>query len=557
MSRTSVFIQYAVAFSGAHRLRASNNLYEADWTVDADVEVTMRYGTAGTAFTIKLYDLPRSQSQALYDASGAPNDPRLSVTIRLGYYDGAFETVIDEGVVTSVKESATEDGRSVTTVDGQERALFWLHHTPLNQCFDESDIAGTVRALLSQTGLGARGVTTEPVLENVDGAVTPSVYAGEHVIDALEALSVLANADLLVVDNTVRLGRPVTYDSREDTPPLFAPQTNLVRFTPFVKSIPDPSAQNGLDAVTRSEARGYDFTLLGDPSLRPGQRVTAQVESFGAAEPGSTFRVVELKHRFSHTSGYRLEGRTLKVADDAQRVDASSQSASPDNALRQLQRLMQRSSTPAVQVGQIDAHAPKTVRGTSLFYDQDPERTEQQPSVRTPVETDDQKRFLEKPVASSFAWRKCGQVVPSYPGMRAVVLRHRDRRDDVFVAGYLWTETPEAEPPPAETGDWWLCLPVDFDASEPPPDDTSTANDLVTNTGLRVMQVKGLRVMVGADQLPSLGTRPSPGADDEFVVEHASGTTVAIASDGAVRIASDAGITLQGDVVIEGTLDIR
>jgi len=70
------------------------------------------------------------------------------------------------------------------------------------------------------------------------------------------------------------------------------------------------------------------------------------------------------------------------------------------------------------------------------------------------------------------------------------------------------------------------------------------ANDLIAGDGRRVVESKGLLVKVGADKLTAVGERPSEGAADELEIQHASGATVKIATDGAVTVQAASGKTL-------------
>jgi hypothetical protein len=63
---------------------------------------------------------------------------------------------------------------------------------------------------------------------------------------------------------------------------------------------------------------------------------------------------------------------------------------------------------------------------------------------------------------------------------------------------------------------------------------------------------------VGAAKLATVGKRPNEGPDDDFLIEHASGTSVHIDSSGVLTIdASKTSLIIKGDVVIEGSLEIK
>ena len=59
-------------------------------------------------------------------------------------------------------------------------------------------------------------------------------------------------------------------------------------------------------------------------------------------------------------------------------------------------------------------------------------------------------------------------------------------------------------------------------------DKTKAVNDLTSHTGKRIIEVKGLKITVRASKLATIGTRPSEGPDDDFLIEHASGTSIHI-----------------------------
>src|SRR5207302_1728691 len=83
------------------------------------------------------------------------------------------------------------------------------------------------------------------------------------------------------------------------------------------------------------------------------------------------------------------------------------------------------------------------------------------PSVEAPVDTDTQ--LHDKPIASPFAWHKCGLVVPVYPTMRALLAHNKGQANDAAVAGFLWAEKPRQDRPKNKAGDYWLCLPTEID----------------------------------------------------------------------------------------------
>jgi hypothetical protein len=191
---------------------------------------------------------------------------------------------------------------------------------------------------------------------------------------------------------------------------------------------------------------------------------------------------------------------------------------------------------PAFDVGQIERYDDG--RGgkhlATLRYGQTPPPEAVAPSVEVPVDLEPLLHF--KPLASPFAFHKCGLVVPVLPGMRAVLAHNRGLVNDAVVAGFIWAEQPKLQPPKNAAGDWWLCLPTSLDAAGLPTG--KGVNDLTNAAGMRVIQAKGLRITVGEGTLPDVGERPQVPDDlaAKLVIEHESGATIAIGNDGAVTV---------------------
>jgi hypothetical protein len=224
---------------------------------------------------------------------------------------------------------------------------------------------------------------------------------------------------------------------------------------------------------------------------------------------------------------------------------------------------------PAVEVGAVKSYlaggAGANPHRATLYFGQHFDPGETQPSVRSPVDNEASQLFSNKPVVSPFAWHKCGLVTPVYAGMKAVVAHNLGLTDDGLVAGFLWSEQPQFDPPPSHAGDWWLCLPVNFDVTQTPTGSTPAANDLIANNGHRVIEVSGLRITVGKSTLGTLGTRPTESNDDEFLIEHKpSKTTFTIDAQGGLTIDCKGTLTIkansvsiQGDVSIQGNVDVK
>jgi hypothetical protein len=145
-------------------------------------------------------------------------------------------------------------------------------------------------------------------------------------------------------------------------------------------------------------------------------------------------------------------------------------------------------------------------------------------------------------------------VTPVYPGMKAVVGHNRAMSSDGMVMGFVWSHDPDYAPPSNHDGDWWLCLPIDFDATQPPQDATKAVNDLTANDGRRVIELKGLKITVGAAALKGIGERPTPGDEETCSIEHASGAKITV-KNGEIDVtdgsSSPATITLKnGEITL-------
>jgi hypothetical protein len=192
-----------------------------------------------------------------------------------------------------------------------------------------------------------------------------------------------------------------------------------------------------------------------------------------------------------------------------------------------------RDSHPYVDVGEVTDY--KTGADgkhlATLNYGQTPTPDVVEPSVETPIGSDT--KLHDKPIASPFAWDKCGLMVPAYPGQRALLAHNAGDANDAVVAGYLWSEDPAYARPKNQAGDWWLCLPTELSGGKPAG---KGSNDLIDAAGLRVIQAKGLTLAVGADKLAAVGERPEVPDADNFKIDHKSGTTVTIDGDGKVTV---------------------
>ena len=574
-----VIIKYLIDFQDAG-LKVSNDLTLGDFTLDASIDIEMTRGVPGSSFNIQLFDLPKSKASSLDALVGAitgreDNDTGLSdagkkISIKLGYFDGSFETVLD-GIVDSVR-ALVQDDKLVTIVKGLETATHALHQTPFTNTFDPPiAVDAAILKLMSDAKITGGEVTSPPLLDsNLSVDLGNRTVRGEHIIDALSDLARYVGAEVLVSDKKVRVGKPITDDTY--SPEKFVPGINLGTFEPFKKNIPDENTQTVLNPLPSTTAEGFTFVITGDPKLRPGNKVNVALDTFkGDAE----YRIHSLTHNFNTNGGYTCKGRAVKVKTDgnAQRRERYANQPSTDSIVEGLNQIAtaSRKQRPSIEIGQVkantagagdasgDTKAPK--RNTShVYYGQVFERTESQPSIHAEVQNNDNQLAKDKPIVSAFAWHKCGLAVPVYPGMKAVLGHNLGLEDDALVTGFIWSDHPAFDPLPNKKGDWWLSLPVftsDDDPPIPPPDDTKITNDLTAKSGLRVIEVGGLKITVG--KLQTLGTRPTEGADAEFLIEHKK-AKISIAADGSIEIVADAdggkgkiNIASSGDISMTAT----
>jgi hypothetical protein len=555
-----IVIKYQLEFPEAG-LRVSNDLAAGDFLLDAEIKIKMERGRAGTSFSIQLYDLPLAEAQGLNKLlrrSGSAH-----VRVRLGYFDGAFEQVL-EGVFTRVRSAVSQNGEQLlTTIEGLEVGAYLLTVTELQSNVpQDKSIEEIIEFVLRQATLTQYEIDRQATIENVPATFKDKSLRGRSVLGVFDELAELAQADLLVRDKKVWFGKPVKDDRY--LPAAFEPDVNLACFEPFTTDIPAESDPNLLNPLEATRVEGFRFTVTGDPRLRPAQRVAAAPDGYeGLAD--AEYRIQSLTHEFSMSGGYLCRGTAMRVYGDAnsRRRAGAANRASAASFADTLSKKVQaeRRQQPSVEIAKVRSYAPGGSAAaekhlSTLYFGHRFAREETQPSVRAEVETSEEQLYRHKPVASPFAWHLCGMVAPVYPGMKAVLNHNLDLADDAIVSGFIWSQQPAIEPPANKEGDWWLCLPIDFDTSQPPTAQTLAVNDLTANNGRRVIQVKGLTITVGTGALPTVGKRPEEGADDEFLIEHEKGTKIVIDRDGVIRIEAVNGLKISGDVSMEGNLSV-
>lgn len=535
-----------------------------EFVLDADIKADMTTGSGGSLFEIKLFDLPGESLRELDEARR--DNKTLEVKVSLGYLDGKVEQVLT-GQITSVK-AKVDGGKLVAELKGLETATWAAQNTRIDHPLPaaESDLEAAIRAALSEAKFERGSIDDTPHLQHLPAEEVRNARLQGKLVTVLSRLARQAEANFLLIDGQLYVGRPIAHTDQPLSPVLEIDK-NLIGYQPYKKSLPGDIEPFKLVPLEPDEAHGFRFSVLGDPKLRPGQQLEIEgIDDFSAAD-GETFRISAVQHSFTLAGGYVCTGIAVKSCPpgDAgcRRQLAAGQAPSAEAIAGHLSERLEGlpRKRPFVEVGAVKEYEPgsagESAHASTLYYNQRARASETQPSIRVPVETDDDKVFTTKPMVSPFAWRKCGLVVPVYPGMKALLQHNQGLADDVLVGGFFWSEDPDFEPPANQPGDWWLCLPIDPPPDGPPSDSTKAANDLTTNTGRRTIQAKGLTVSVGGGRLIAVGQRPAEAVDDEVLIEHASGTRIHIDSGGAITVESSAGITLDGDVEVTGDATFR
>jgi|GEM_PF-1409737 len=576
--RSGLFIKYAVKFVEA-KLTVSNDVLVGDVCIDADITVKMHRWTSGTTFTITLYDLPEAKVKQLKELT---KGAALSARIELGYFDTSTALVV-EGICEKIDSRATQDKpvtTLVTTIDGREKAFFACAIMPYRKSLQgDFSVADAAAKVLSTVAAGSSDPKLPVPADCVDKSpqVTKDLTSGKPLHNpsfsqktallVIDEIAQKAKAEFLITDGKVFLGSPIRYDPVVP-PPQLDYAVNLAKFDPVDPKIPGSNrfcTFSSPDPDPSKAVKGFKFTALGDPTLRPGQTVIVKNIKDYPSSASPEFRIRQVEHQFSTSTGYACVGSaTERLANGASAREIDSAiDRSPAAAARDIVDRIgsQGFENPVVEVVSLKA-AAQPYKADS-YYGQPAAGSETQPSINVAVRQQDDNVYTGKPIASPFAWRKCGLVTPVYPGMKALLVHNRALASDGVIAGYLWSKQPDFPPPPNEAGDWWLCLPIDFDATQPPTDETKAVNDLTASNGCRVIELKGLKITVGADGLKKIGKRPPPGDADVCTIAHASGPVVTLKKGEIdVQINADGSgpkltVTSSGITLTDGTLNVQ
>jgi hypothetical protein len=505
-------------------LTVSNDVFSGSLVLDADITVVMAEGAAADTFKVTLTNLPFATGDLVRAVQAAK---AVNVSIHLGYFDEpSTRTAVGRvmvGRITSVSGYVGDDGFARTVLYGQEEAGYLLRTTKAAAGLRPTT---TARAF-AETLAGKAGVTVAGE-STLLGDVTDFTVRAGSTLDALRSLADRADTPMVVRDGLVYFGAAV--GSPADTAPIvFDPVTNIV-------SLESTDAEDTISPFAPPIRSTANLTVLGHPGLRVGQ--VARINGLSGV-PAGTLRLSRVEHSFNAKEGYTARVRLIAAAAGQRAQVTGGVQGFVDRMQYAAGR--QRDDHPAVDVGEVTEYAPGSGGGSgnghraSLHYGQQPDPLVGTPSVASPV--DSAVDLHGKPIASPFAFDRTGLVVPVYPRMRALLVHNRGLVNDAVVAGFVWPQDPPQRPPANEPGDYWLALPTGLDSEGLPQG--PGANDLIDAAGHRVVQVAGLKILVGADALPEVGTRPDPPSDASITIEHQSGTKITVEPDGAVTITTD------------------
>ncbi|HVQ93853.1 MAG TPA: hypothetical protein VMU51_22635 [Mycobacteriales bacterium] len=565
-------------------LNLSSDVYSGSVIVDPLITIKYEIGQPGI-IKISIKDLPVPTQDKIITGLNGKGKEGLKVTVKLGYLDEPWNQAV---AFTGRIESAEAAGRNLPSsilLTGTEEAAFKLQAAT---GVDEDKAAGAQKqAILSM----AKDTTAEQAVQKLIDAANKGAgdkvkllgkvewvppegapagltreiqISGANTFVLLTKVAEIFNAEALVQDGGVVFGSNLKYPP--DTGPLptlpnpaavlafITRGDNLVAlnsakgmvsaqladFKPFLIGA---SKQKGVfERPPKDSVGGFDFTAAGAPELRAGQLVIASVT--GYEDPFSPFRLLQLTHTYSSAAdgGFTSAGRAVALVGSGKSNRGQSElarKASPlsvaDKISGKAKEAASGASSAATDVGRV-SEVKSAEHLVTVQYGQQASVTTNTPSVDLDIpQKKDGPKLADKQVVSPFAWHKVGLSVPAYTGMRALLNQVRGSRDDTVVTGYLWSNEPKMDRPPAKDGDWWLCLPTAV-SGDPPLPDGKGANDLTAADGRRVIEAAGLKIAVGKDACTDLGTRPTEGDADVLLITHKSGTTVEIDASGNVTV---------------------
>jgi hypothetical protein len=467
---------------------------------EADATVRMNSAGSGSTFELTVYGMGNDIFKLL--------DPQKTVVhLSLGYADKSNEEVI-VGLLTKKGLKAGESFYEAK-LEGVDYVFDQLLHPAKNvkETFQKQSVKDVATAICKLAGVTPNIKDDGPTVDNFPcNDITP--------LQALRDLARRYNFAMQAKDGKLWMGDPSKLgETRLD------PMDDGATGTPITARGASPDA---------SAMEGFDFKVAGVPSLRPSDLVTIA---------GGSFRVESVNHVLSRDGGYRCEGRAVSASASHKDILTASK-GSPAQVARQVQEnLAKREATrPAVSAGEVNTYDPSQHK-TTVDVGQDPKPEMASPSVQAPMRKDPVP-LPDKPMASPFAFHKCGLVVPVYPKMRALLVHGWHEPSDAIIDGFLWSD--QMTTPGNQAGDWWLCLPTQFDGDSLPTG--NGVDDLTDQNGQRVIQVKGMRITVGSGLLNPVGQRPTPGSDEALTIETDQGAKIQV--KGQTITMSAGGVTM-------------
>ena len=489
----------------------SSSFFEADITIDMDAT------ESADRFCVTIYGL----GDDIY-ALLVPQQTILHIT--LGYDDGHSQEVMT-GILCE-KSIKPGDQWYEAALKGKDFVFDRLQRPlqKVNQAFQSMTVGDIAAAICSNAGVATNIPVKGPTLATFTSCRETPFEALNKLVETTGGNST-PKFRLQAKDGTLLMGVPPNRGATHTTP-IDDGATGRP-----LSSCGDTAAANPLD--------GQNFNIAGLPALRPSDLVILGTD---------TFRIRSITHKLTREGGYTCNGRALSPGasdEDAQQADRPSASG----VARQLRRnLQQRDRTrPAVSIGNVNAYtAGRHIATFDLGYDSAPDLPS--PSIQgtlqnKPVPLND------KPIASSFAFDKCGLVVPVYPKMRSLLVHRSNEPEDAVAAGFVWTD--DMTPPQNQPGDWWLCLPTQLDGGGKPTG--NTVDDLIQQDGQRVIQVKGMKITIGAGLLNSVGSRPTPGSDESLTIEADNQTKITFTSGKIEMTDGQINLTITGGKVSIGS----
>jgi hypothetical protein len=469
---------------------------------EADVEVSMDETESANTFSMCIYGLGDDVYSLLVPQ-------KTVVHITLGYDDGGTKEVMT-GLLTE-KSLKAGDQWYEATLKGKDFVFDQLQRPAQTVSqVSQGTVGDIAAAICSAAGVDTQIPDKGPTLQTIS-------FNDETPFQALIRLAQIPQPpfSLQAKDGKLWMGTP---DS-----------LGVMQLTPIDDGATSrPVATRGA-TPDASPMDGQDFDIAGLPVLRPSDSVILGSD---------TFRIQSITHKLSRDGGYTCSGRALSPGashDDAQQAGRPSASL----VARQLrQNLQQRDrNRPAVDIGDVNAYSADDHTVTlDIGHDSTPDMPS--PSVEATLR-DKPVPLNNKPIASPFAFYGCGLIVPVYPKMRSLLLHGWNEPEDAVSNGFVWTS--DMTPPKANAGDWRLCLPTELDGDGKPTG--TTVDDLTSQDGQRIIQVKGMTISIGSGLLTGVGSRPSPGSDESLVIQADDNKTMVTVKAGQIEM-TDGQITL-------------